>query len=63
MGRNDSLQVVRDAITTLQGKLAESWKAGDFSVGNTYIENLKTLRRFEDELTRKNKWCRKDMGC
>ena len=55
MGRNDSLRVVREAITTLQGKLAESWKAGDFSVGNTYIENLKTLRRFEYELTRKNK--------
>ena len=55
MGRNDSLRVVREAITTLQDKLAESWKAGDFSVGNTYIENLKTLRRFEDDLTRKNK--------
>ena len=55
MGRDDSLRVVREAITTLQGKLAESWKAGDFSVGNTSIENLKPLRRFEDEITRKNK--------
>ena len=55
MGRDDSLRIVRDAITTLSGKLSEAWKAGDYSVGNTYIENLKTLRRFEDELTRKNK--------
>ena len=55
MGRNDSLQVVRDAITTLQGKLTEAWEAGDFEAGMVYIENLKTLRRFEDELTRKNK--------
>ena len=55
MGRDDSLRVVREAITTLQGKLAESWKAGDFSVGNTHIENLKILRRFEDDVTRKDK--------
>ena len=54
MGRNDSLQVVRDAITTLQDKLTEAWKAGDFETGSVYIENLKTLRRFEDDVTRKD---------
>ena len=55
MGRDDSLRVVRDAITTLQDKLAEAWKAGDYNTGNIYIENLKTLRRFEDDVTRKDK--------
>ena len=51
MGRNDTLQVIRSAIVSLQGKLSEVWEEGDFTKGNEYIESLKILRRFERELS------------
>ena len=51
MGRNDAIQIIKNAIEELSGRHQTAWNEMNIKQAGKYWESAQTLRRFLNELT------------
>ena len=51
MGRNDAIQIIKNAIQELSDKHQTAWNEMEIKKAGNYWESAQTLRRYLDELT------------
>ena len=51
MGRNDAIQIIKNAIQELSDKHQTAWNEMEIKDAGKYWESAQTLRRFLNELT------------
>ena len=55
MVRDDAVQILRDAIAKHQAVFREYWDSGLWAKADEHWEHIKTLRRIDDSISRKNR--------
>ena len=51
MGRNDAIQIIKNAIEVLSDRHQTAWNEMEIKDAGKYWESAQTLRRFLNELT------------